>query len=56
MTRKHFQILADTIKNIPFTNEHDRTIVASNLADSLCSPSNPRFNKALFLKACGVNV
>ncbi len=56
MTRKHFEAIAATIKAIPFTNENDRVIAACRFADDVCAPANPRFNRALFLKACGVDV
>ena len=56
MTRKHFEAIAATIKNIPFTDEQDRVIAACRLADEVCAPANPNFKRALFLKACGVNV
>ena len=54
MTRKHFEAIAATIKAIPFTDEQDRVISACRLADEVCAPANPRFNRALFLKACGL--
>lgn len=67
MTKKHFQALADALKDT-----HDRLtrIQASrpvDCADALmgwrqtvndvadvCAQTNPRFNRARFLKACGV--
>ena len=55
MTRKHFEAIAATIKNIPFTDEQDREIAACRLADEVCAPANPNFKRALFLHACGVN-
>jgi len=55
MTRKHFEAIAATIKAIRFTDEQDRVIAACRLADEVCAPANPRFNRRLFLKACGVD-
>ena len=55
MTRKDFEAIAATIKNIPFTDEQDRVIAACRLADEVCAPANPNFKRALFLHACGVN-
>jgi len=54
MTRNVFQMLAATIKDIPFTDEQDRVITACRIADDVCAKQNPRFNRELFLNACGV--
>ena len=40
MTRKHFEAIAATIKNIPFTDEQDRVIAACRLADEVCALSS----------------
>ena len=56
MTRKHFEAIAATIKALPFANENDRVIAACRFADDVCAPANPNFKRALFLKACGVDV
>jgi hypothetical protein len=54
MTRKDFEAIANALKNIPFTDPQDRVIVACRLAEDVCAPSNPNFNRNRFLKACGV--
>jgi hypothetical protein len=54
MTRKDFEAIAHALKNIPFTDPQDRVIVACRLAEDVCAPSNPNFNRNRFLKACGV--
>ena len=56
MTRKHFEAIAATIKAIPFTDEQDRVSAACRRADEVCAPANPNFKRALFLKACGVDL
>ena len=53
MTRKQFQAIADAIKATPLNDPQDRIILACRMAD-VCAPTNPRFNRALFLRACGV--
>jgi hypothetical protein len=54
MTRKHFQAIADVIKNTPFTDPQDRVILAHRMAEDVCQAHNSLFNKARFLKACGI--
>ena len=54
MTRKDFEAIANVIKNIPFTDEQDRVIVACRMADDVCSQANHNFNRERFLNACGV--
>lgn len=51
MTRKHFEMIAAIIKDC-----HDEPTwrVAHRVADALAE-SNPRFDRARFLEACGVN-
>lgn len=58
MTKQDFQLIADTIKGESFNwggqmtdPQHER--LASNFADALAH-TNPRFDRARFLKACGV--
>ena len=55
MTRKHFEAIANTIKNIPFTDPQDRVIAACRLADDVCAPNNSNFRRDQFLKACGLS-
>ena len=58
MSRKDFQLIAETIKGLSLNwgghlndPSHDR--VANDFADKLAS-TNPNFNRARFLRACGV--
>lgn len=59
MTRKDFQLIAGAIARLSadFSNGGEDTVslslVAEELADAL-STTNPLFNRALFLDACGV--
>lgn len=51
MTRKHFRLMADTISRIE--NKADRKAMAKHNAE-ICAKSNPRFDSAKFMAACGV--
>ncbi len=51
MTRKDFELIARVVSNI--TNTTSRRGVAEAFASEL-SATNPRFNRARFLDACGV--
>jgi hypothetical protein len=59
MTRKDYELIAETINRlrVDFDNGGDDTIslalVADELADAL-EGTNPRFNREMFLTACGV--
>jgi hypothetical protein len=56
MTRKDFQLIADVLK-ASSTSPMNRCVIkelAASFASELADV-NPRFNKALFLEACGVN-
>lgn len=54
MTRKDFQLIAEVIRNADeIADEMTLSAIAENLADAL-STTNPLFNRALFLDACGV--
>ena len=60
MQRRHFESIAATIKALALPNadtcrleECDRTLVAYRFAD-MCRLENPNFDRARFLKACGV--
>ncbi len=60
MTRKHFQLIADALREAPLEgNLSDeqaataRRIVAHGLARELYG-TNPRFDRDRFLRACGV--
>lgn len=55
MTRKHFKLIAETIRETLEISACDRDSLFScalNLADNL-KRENPRFNKDKFLQACG---
>jgi hypothetical protein len=59
MTRKDFQLIADAVKRLQvFSNsgsdEISLGLVAKELADALAT-TNPNFDRARFLTACGVN-
>lgn len=51
MSRKHFIQLALAIKAISNEGERRRT---AELIATVCQSSNPRFDRARFLAACGV--
>jgi hypothetical protein len=54
MTRKDFQLIADTVGGMTYLSETDRATIAHDFADSLAN-TNPLFDRARFLAACGVN-
>ena len=57
MSRGHFQFIADTIKGMPSHSVSLRSAkmsVANSFADALAA-TNEKFNRDLFLKACGVS-
>ena len=51
MSRKHFIALAEAIRNI--SNPEERKRAANAVAD-VCAGSNGRFDRARFIRACGV--
>ena len=51
MTRKHFKLIAETIRALP--DLRDRRNQADRMA-VICARTNPRFDRVRFLKACGV--
>lgn len=51
MTRKHFRVIAATVRLIP--DLRYRRQQANRMA-VLCRKANPRFDRIRFLKACGV--
>jgi len=57
MTRKHFEAIAKVLANyncVSLATQADTIdCIAHTLADEF-KQANPRFNKALFLKACGL--
>jgi hypothetical protein len=63
MTKKDYIKIAQVIRtNVeycrrydePVGRYHDLTSVAIDLADRVFAPGNPRFDRARFLKACGL--
>ena len=50
MTRKHFELIANIVKNIEDTNT--RHAVTMDFAHAL-RDENPRFNITQFVRACG---
>lgn len=52
MTRKDFELIADTIKHAQGLDEGSRKTMAGEFAHALAS-TNGRFDKARFLRACG---
>ena len=55
MTRKDFQLIADVLTNFNVDNVANQREVTAMIAESFAAAltkTNPRFNKALFLKAC----
>ena len=53
MTRKDFQLIADVIATSWHGSQDTREDIANRMADALAS-TNDRFNRDIFLKACGV--
>ena len=51
MTRKHFKEIAKTIAQIEDATERKRQAEAMA---TICKQTNPRFDNARFLTACGV--
>ena len=57
MTRKDYQLIAEVFANLGQIIDIKETVavdLARNLADAL-ETDNPRFDRARFLVACGVN-
>jgi hypothetical protein len=60
MTRKDYELIAEEIATSRKVNLTDGTVLVSvaHIANSLATAlqvENPRFDRARFLKACGVN-
>jgi hypothetical protein len=53
MTRKDFELIAEVIATAWHGSEETRADLSRKMADAL-ETTNPRFNRALFLEACGV--
>jgi len=57
MTRKHFEAIAKVLANYNCDSVASQADTIDCVAHTLAQyfkQDNPRFNKALFLKACGV--
>lgn len=62
MTRKHFELIARTLRNLrPVPGFDGYTAVLRQWEKAvftftdMCAASNPRFNRSRFLEACGVD-
>ena len=51
LTRKHFRIVAEAIRNI---EDLDTRLATHNIWSEICSRSNPLFDPERFKKACGI--
>jgi hypothetical protein len=54
MTRKDYELIAEVIATAWHGSEDTQADLSHKMADAL-EGTNPRFNRELFLKACGVN-
>lgn len=55
MTRKHFEEAAAIVRGAIVKGERERRVLADGFA-TLFSRFNPNFNRARFMKACGLSV
>lgn len=55
MTRKDFEMIASVIKEITADDYAKDKADKAELFARVLATTNPRFNRDLFLKACGVN-
>ena len=59
MTKKDYELIAEVIKTSRKVTQGETVLVSvAHLANTLATDleiQNPRFNRALFLTACGVN-
>ena len=53
MSKKHFELLAQGIRAIADAQTRRK---AAEAISQVCAMTNPRFNQARFLAACGVEV
>ena len=53
MTKSHFKLIAECVKDMRFADEGLKAYVAENLASCL-SRTNHAFKRDTFLEACGV--
>jgi hypothetical protein len=54
MTRKDYVLIAEIVVSAYYLDADQKETIAKDFADSL-SMDNPRFDRARFLNACGVN-
>jgi sigma54-dependent transcription regulator len=54
MTRKDFELIAEAIKEITASDYPQDRKDKAQLFASVLATTNPRFNRELFMKACGV--
>lgn len=50
MTRAHFELIANTIRNMPI-GKQTRKKIAKQFASNLCA-TNPQFQSAKFIQVC----
>lgn len=56
MTRAHFKLIADTIASLDFPEEDGPEIeICANEFARVLARTNPQFDRAKFLKVCGVS-
>lgn len=54
MTKKDYELIAEVLTNAWWGSNDQKRHIVYDLTDAL-ETTNPRFNRELFLKACGVN-
>jgi hypothetical protein len=54
MTRKDYELIAEVIATAWHGSEDTQADLSNRMADAL-EGTNPRFNREMFLTACGVN-
>lgn len=55
MTKKHFIAFANEIKNLVRQGKFNEAEAAAAVVVNVGFDANPRFDKAVFLEACGLN-
>ena len=53
MTKKDYELIAEVLANAWWGNNDQKRYIVYDLTDAL-ETTNPRFNRNLFLTACGV--
>lgn len=57
MQRRHYELIAETIKDAPYNTEEERRFQRIRWAHHFAtylSHTNPNFNSSRFLRACGL--